>query len=517
MRPLGEDSNTGSLLSNGPNPDTPWPVPRPILNDLPPVEPFDYALLPKSLAPCVEDIAERMQCPPDFVAVSVMVCISGAIGRRVAIEPKRLDDWIVYASVWGLCVGRPGLMKSPAIAEALKPLRRLEIEARTEYTSVMQEHEITAKAADLAATAAESKAKAAARKGDNAQVMDLLREAQGNIPDAPTQRRYITTNVTTEALAELLRLNPTGITLERDELAGLLRTMSKEGNEELRAFFLQGYDGASGFTFDRIGRGLDLHVPAVFISLIGAMQPGVLRSFIRDAMRGGGGDDGLLQRFGLLVWPDAPLTWSNVDRKPDFQKRERTFEVIRALSELGVGSFDDDGLPLVHVMKFDEAGQVVFDDWRAELENELRGEALLPAMESHLAKYRKLMPTLALLCALADGERQVVTERHALQGAAWCAYLRSHAARMYQAGSNTATEGARLLLRRIREGKLGEEFTARELRRRGWSLLSEADDVMEALTMLVDLGYLRANDVAPDVGRRTVLYQVNPLTYENQT
>jgi putative DNA primase/helicase len=378
----------------------------------------------------------------------------------------------------------------------------------------MDEYRLAEQVAEMTAEAAKAKAKKAAKAGDPAEVMALLREAQADAPEAPVQRRYLTSNATTEALAELLISNPSGLLVERDEVAGLLRTMTKEGNEELRAFYLQGYDGASGYTFDRIGRGLDRHVPAVWLSLVGAIQPGVLRHFIRDAMRGGGGDDGLLQRFGLLVWPDAPHTWLNVDRPPDRAAKAKAFETVRALSELGAGVLDDNGLPLVHLMKFDDGGQAVFDIWRTELERELRTETLSPALESHLAKYRKLMPTLALLCAVADGERERVTERHAMQAAAWCTYLRSHAERMYQAGSTTATEGARLLLRRIREGRLPDTFTAREVRRRGWSHLTEVEEVAAALELLVDLNHLEAQEVIPDVGRRTVQYQVNPRTRE---
>jgi putative DNA primase/helicase len=37
-----------------------------------------------------------------------------------------------------------------------------------------------------------------------------------------------------------------------------------------------------------------------------------------------------------------------------------------------------------------------------DLEKRLRGD-LHPALESHLAKYRKLVPALALICHLVDG------------------------------------------------------------------------------------------------------------------
>jgi putative DNA primase/helicase len=491
-----------------------WLEPLPIPDELLPVEPFAFELLPESLRGWVSDIAERMQCPPDFVAVAAMATISGAIGRRACIEPKRRDDWRVYATVWAAAVGPPGAMKSPPLAEALKPLRRLEAEAAQEHAEALADYEIAATAAALTAKAAEKEAAKLAKGGDRAAVEAALRGAKAEEPEPPRQRRYTVTNSTVEALAELLRANPTGLLVARDELTGLLKSMEREGHEEARAFYLQGYDGASGYTFDRIGRGFNLHVPAVWLSLVGSIQPGPLRAYVHAATRGGGGDDGLLQRFGCMVWPDPSPTWRNVDRYPDTDAKARAFETVRALSEFGSGAVDDAGVPEVHVLKFDGAGQEVFDGWRARLEAELRADTLPAPIESHLAKYRKLMPTMALLCALADGEAELVRERHALQGAAWCDYLRTHAERVYHAGMAAPVEGAKLLLKRIREGKLPDPFTAREVQRKGWMHLGEREDVQAALDMLADLHHLHPVEKLPPAGRPSVLYRVNPRTLE---
>jgi len=111
----------------------PWPAPQPIPSGLPSVPAFDERLLPSALAPWVADIAERAQCPPDFVAIGALVAAAAVIGRQVAIRPKRADDWTVIPNLWGLAVGRPGLMKSAALAEALKPLAPLSADARITY------------------------------------------------------------------------------------------------------------------------------------------------------------------------------------------------------------------------------------------------------------------------------------------------------------------------------------------------------------------------------------------------
>lgn len=103
-----------------------WLEPAPLPEALPPVLPFDPEQLPESLRGWVADVAHRMQCPPDFPAVGAMVAISSLIGARAVVAPKARDDWRVVPNLWGLIVGRPGVMKSPALGEVLKPLHRLD-------------------------------------------------------------------------------------------------------------------------------------------------------------------------------------------------------------------------------------------------------------------------------------------------------------------------------------------------------------------------------------------------------
>ena len=45
------------------------------------------------------------------------------------IRPKRHDDWTVVPNLWGAIVARPGMLKTPALREVLKPLRNLAAKA----------------------------------------------------------------------------------------------------------------------------------------------------------------------------------------------------------------------------------------------------------------------------------------------------------------------------------------------------------------------------------------------------
>lgn len=60
---------------------------------------------------------------------------------------------------------------------------------------------------------------------------------------------------------------------------------------------------------------------------------------------------------------------------------------------------EPDGIPF---LRFDSEAHRLFHEWRAALEQKVRSGTEHPAIESHLAKYRSLVPALALLSYLAD-------------------------------------------------------------------------------------------------------------------
>jgi putative DNA primase/helicase len=95
--------------------------------------------------------------------------------------------------------------------------------------------------------------------------------------------------------------------------------------------------------------------------------------------------------------------------------------------------------------RFDGDSQELFVAWLTDLEGKLRDVGLHPALASHLAKYRSLMPSLALLFELADDGRDTISLQHAKQAAAWCDYLKSHAERIYSMIVSPEKQGAILL------------------------------------------------------------------------
>ena len=107
-----------------------WPEPKPLPTGLLPVEPYRSEFMPAALAPWVDDISERLQCPADYVAVASVVALGSVIGRRIGIKPQARTDWLEVPNLWGCFIGRPGMLKSPAMMAALKPIHRLERKRR---------------------------------------------------------------------------------------------------------------------------------------------------------------------------------------------------------------------------------------------------------------------------------------------------------------------------------------------------------------------------------------------------
>lgn len=489
-----------------------WPEPTPLPDALPPVQPFDPDLLPEALRGWVTDIAHRMQCPPDFPAVGAVVALSSLIGARAVVQPKARDDWQVVPNLWGLIVGRPGVMKSPALGESLKPLSRLQATEFEQWQTAHDAWELDCKVAELQGADREKKAKGLASK-DPAAARALLEP--GDTPAEPLARRYIVNDATVEKLGELLTANPWGTLSYRDELYGLLTGMDKQGQEGSRAFYLQSYDGNQGYTFDRIIRGT-VHIPRVCLAMIGGIQPGRVQEYVRGAVSGGSADDGLLQRFGLAVWPDTNGEFVHVDQWPDTPAKAMAWEVFERLAQLQPASDTD---PVI--WRFDDAAQALFVEWRTPFEQELKRGELHPAMESHLAKYRKLIPALALVFALVDTSDSggVIHERELIRALAWGDYLRTHAERLYAAAVIPETAGARALLTKIKGGKLtdrdgviADSFTPRQIAVKGWAGLTTPDAVRKAADVLADYDWLRRDVLQSGTagGRPSDRYAIHP-------
>lgn len=475
-----------------------WPAPKPLVSTLPPVAALEPDMLPEALRAYVFDVAERTQCPADFVAVCALVGLAAALGNKRRIYLKRRDDWAEVPNLWGVIIGRPSAMKSPAMRAALEPLDIIEKEAVEAWRADVATLKAEASLAALAARDAKKSAAKALRDGDRDNARALLMAADGEGQADPPCPCLIVNSATVEALGERLNENPHGVISVHDEMGGWLARMDSEERREDRAFYLTAFNGAGRFRYDRIGRGT-IVIETCTVSLIGGVQPSRLAPLVRGALTGQA-DDGLIQRLQLAVFPDDASDWQLIDRSPNGPAREAYITAFKWLYALPA-----EDRP---ALRFADDAQGTFFEWFTELNTKARAGNIPDALQSHLLKMPPSIASIALIFHLLEGEGPAVGRASTLRALEWADYLESHARRLYALGETATANAARLIQTRRKD--LPDRFTARDVQRKGWAGLADREAVSDALALLTDLHWLGETEERTG-GRPTKVYVWSPL------
>ena len=474
-----------------------WPEPKDIKNTLPEVPAFDTRFYPTKLSEYVTDIAERMCCPPDFPGIGMMVTMQAALGSRINCKPNDKNPWLVPCGAWGMVIAPPSQMKSAPLAEAIAPLKKLDKAAADDFKKSFTQYEI--------------------EKGifDN-EVKDAIKKKVATThlvqPEEPGMTRYLVNDATYEKLIQIASHNPNGVLMFRDELISWVYSLSKDSQKEARGLYLTAWSGNDSYATDRIGRG---HVRAnnVNISVLGTTQPNVIKSIISNAVHGGMEDDGLIARFQFISYPDPVTKYTKIDRYPNLSAANHYEEIVELFVKLDPRQIEAQMAPSgEHYLTFDEEAQKIFDSWRQGLENRLRdpNSEEHPVILSHLGKYRSLFPKIALVLHLAAGQKGPITKSAAQRTLLWINYLEAHARRMYHTATNRVLQNALALSKKISAGKLISGFTKSEILIKEWADLKTGEEVANALSILIDMGWIRGVETKSTGGRPRLNYYINP-------
>lgn len=488
-----------------------WPAPSALPDTLLPVPTLTADMLPEELAAWLTDISERMSVPLDFVAVPAMVMLSALIGNKVLVRPEEFTDWSEPANLWGAIVAPPGAMKTPVVSQIFAPIKLFEAEAQKENKIKLDKHQfdllVYKNAKDAAVQAAKKEAGTLSAADIEKVLMSFAVE-----PPKPKLKRFVTTDATVEKLGEICADNPDGILYHRDELPTLFLDLQREEKAAVRGFMLTGWTGMEAYTFDRIARGTT-HIETVNLSLFGTAQPQRIANLV--SVSSTKHDDGMIQRLQLLAWPDFLRDWVPVDRLPDAGARETAFACCRRLSELtaaDVGA-EVDGSGGKPFLRLDVEALEAFITYRTALEAKVRSQSLPGPLAAHLAKYRGMVPRLALILHLAAASNGPVSGQAMRAAIKWANYLEGHARRMYASVDMVTANTAELILRRIRNGELRDGFSQREITQKGWSGLRDTNAVGQALMTLQDHSWLRSTQTSTS-GRPKEVFHINPAALQ---
>jgi Protein of unknown function (DUF3987) len=440
------------------------PTPREIIS----AKPFPAQVLPGAVGEFVCEAAAAIGCAVSFVALPMLACLARAIGNKRVIRLKQ--SWCEPAILWCAIVGKSGTHKSPALAAATAILNRKQAEAIEHFQEALQTYERD-KALferDIAQWRRDKKSRS---------------EPPPVAPQEPAIHRFIISDATMEAVACLLHQQPNGdsnLLVVRDELAGWVNGIGEyKGKQNSDCGHWLSTWNAAPLTVDRkTGAIRTVHVPRAGVSIVGGIQPGVLRSGIaREHMQ-----DGLCARLLLAMPEPKPIHWTEATVSPSTEAAlEKVFDKLLALEPAA----DANGKPEPFAMPLTPQAKTLWVDYynrhRAELSN-LDDD--LAAAWSKLEAYAARFALIFQLCANAAGEANddSVDEESIKAGIELADWFGTEAKRVYGLMVETDAEREHRQLVELIQRK-GGRITARELTHasRQYRAAGEAEAALERL------------------------------------
>lgn len=370
---LSTDSNNAGDLSESVDVDAPRTSPP---------KPFPVGTLPGPVAEFVTASAKAIGCDESFIGLPLLCCLARAVGNSRVIQVKH--GWNEPAVLWGAIVAKSGSHKTPSMQQATKFLEAVQARKIAEHVAELEQYAIDKSVHD--------KNIAEWKRGKT-------NDPPPSEPQEPVCTRYLTADATIEALVGLLAKQFDGLLVCRDELAGWLNFDEyKNGRGSGLGHWLSMWSASSMNVDRKTGTTKLLHIRRAAVSLIGGIQPGVLKSAIgREHMQ-----DGLCARLLLAMPEPKPVVWT--DEIVDWAIESRMTRVFDALLTLEPGTDEDGDFHPTPVPMTTEAKQI----W-IEYFNRHRGESAgldddLVAAWTKLEAYTARLALVLQLCSWASGE-----------------------------------------------------------------------------------------------------------------
>ncbi len=340
-----------------------------------PYKRFPSHVLPAPLSDLVQEGAKAIGCDESYIALPLLSCVGAAIGNTTRVVVKK--GWNAPPSVWTMIVGESGTAKSPAFKTAKSPIQRHQRNLLEQHAAAVRTYE---------QEKAEYDAAMKARK------KSPTPEPEPEQPQYPHAERCMVSDTTVEALAPILKHNPRGILLQRDELNGWLGSFNQykaaKGADE--SHWLSMFDGES-ITVDRKGEGtLPTYVETALVSITGGIQPAILAKSMGKEHRA----SGMASRFLIASPPRRAQQWTD-----DEVSEATQLLVDRLFIKLFAIEFAD-GVSQPHFVGMSADAKQVFQAYFNEHHTDQAN--LTGDMSAAWSKLIGYVPRLALLFHIVD-------------------------------------------------------------------------------------------------------------------
>ncbi|MFT4593577.1 MAG: hypothetical protein ACI9JK_001289 [Phycisphaerales bacterium] len=256
-------------------------------------EEFPVWLFPEPVRTFIESASKSIGRDASFIALPMLSAFATAIGTTHCIELK--PGWVEYPIIWTGIVGDSGTKKSPAIKTALGLFNKVQKQNRQLYCEDMEEYEKNKMVYEVQLSAWKSFSK---KNPEDAGEPPIA-------PVRPIEKVFLICDATIEAICEKLSMNPRGLLMSRDELAGFINGLDQyKGKGSDQQMMLEMHSAGSIYV-DRKTSGR-LHVETAAVSITGGIQLQILNRVMRDEQF----ENGMMARFLLAHPPAEASVWS---------------------------------------------------------------------------------------------------------------------------------------------------------------------------------------------------------------
>lgn len=369
---------------------------------------FPVEVFPLPVQQIISATNEDLNFPIDFIGSSMLYAVSVAIGNTHRVEVK--NGWLESSVLYLAIVARPGTNKSHPLSFALQPIADQDKKTYMQYEQQRQEYE---------------KAVNQLKKGRKQQDVDE--------PIKPVWKKFLLSDFTPEALAEVHKYNKRGIGVYVDELAGWFKNFNRYNKGSEMEFWLSVWS-CKPINIDR-KTGEPVLIPLPYISVCGTIQNGILNELAKESRT----QNGFIDRI-LFVIPDniQKPYWSETDLSPDIS--ENWQRIVSNLLNLSL-TYDDTLNPNPEILKFSpEARRILFEWQKANTDqsNDTENEevsGIFSKMDMYAVRFALILEMMRYACNESDKQSISV---EATQGALKLVeYFKNSAVKVNSIISNT--------------------------------------------------------------------------------
>lgn len=464
-------------------------------------------ILPDCLAAYVQNISDVLSVPTAMPVMAALGMVSVAVSKKFVVMPT--DDWAESINIYSLTAMLPASNKSQTLKYLKSPLDEWEDKAAKRLKPERDKAltEIKLLQAELSKQYSIIKGKKSkANEVDEAKnaVTGIEKELQAKNDALPAIPQLYTTDATPEAIAELVHIQSGKLGIISDEggITEVLSGLYNNGNANID-IILKGIDGGKT-RIKRANRDYDLNP---FLTIILLIQPQVLANMAdKKAFTG----NGALERY-LYALPVGNVGYRTFsDACIDPYKKSDYDSLIYNL--LWIPTPEEP-----YTLKMEIPAQRLFQDFRLEIERELRADGKLYICRGWGGKLAGYTARIAGLMHIAEHERidHLIIQKGTMEKAITLArLLMEHAVAAYNMmGADIETSDAKELLEWLKTQKQNRLTKSQIINAMRNRQAGKKERLKKALVLLEERNILSAVHVDNSTRKPTDVYFVNPDIY----